>query len=122
MRRRVEFVDARLDFPHLRAERFGRYLEPAPGLLASFHRLDRERVGTRGQVPCHRVEDVRGDDLGGMAPLHLERPEAVEGADVEAALALPRDRKRQLLEQRTMVEEARRLDARSQFERVVPLA
>ncbi len=62
--------------------------KPSPRPLRSPTAATAARLGARRPVPALGVEHVDGDHLGGAAALHQEGPEAVEGADVEAALAL----------------------------------
>src|SRR5438067_3804457 len=117
----VDAVHAQLEPPHRRAERLVGDLEPAAVRLPPADRLVHRGLAVHGPVPLLGIEDVDRDHLCRAASLHLEGPEAVEGADVEAALALERGRERDLGDDRAGVVPAGRDNARGELDRVVPL-
>jgi hypothetical protein len=71
-------------------------------------------------VPTIGVVDVDRHDLGGAAALHLESPEAVPRAHVEAALALQRLGQGDDRHRRAQIEPAGSDDAGRELEDVVP--
>jgi hypothetical protein len=83
----VEVVDAQLAPRDPRAQGVAGDLEPPAFPLAPGDRGDRLGAASGGPVPPTGLEDVDPDHLLGSAALELEGPEAVEGPDVEAALA-----------------------------------
>src|SRR4030081_3618506 len=66
------------------------------------------------------IVDVEGHDLGRAALLHLDRPEATEGADVEAAPAAQSLRPCELLGDAAQVEVARGGRTVGELEGVIP--
>jgi GT2 family glycosyltransferase len=95
--------------------------EAVTARLAPADRFHRLGIVIDGPIPLTRIEDVDRNDLVGAATLHLERPEAVEAADVEAPLAAEICGKRNLADDGARVEPAGRDDPGRELERVVPL-
>jgi len=117
----VEVVDAALDERHPRAERPVGHREARPRALAGGQGADDLGVAPDGPVPALGVGEVDGHHIGRPAALHREGPEAVEGADVEAAEPVERGQ-RDPVHDRAQVEPAGGDHAGRQVERVVPLA
>src|SRR5437899_564527 len=78
--------------------------------------LNRPWVATRSK-PAHRT--IERDD-GGAAALHLERPEALEGADVQRPHAAHVRRQPVAIHVGAQVEHPRGDEARGELLRVVP--
>ena len=111
-RRVVDRDDAPLD---VRAERLLRDREVRAARLVREGR----RAPARRVVEQPLVVQVDADDLA-PTPLHLERPEAVPGADVEAAHARERLRQPVARDERAQVEHPLGLLPRRELDRVVP--
>src|SRR5688572_18124585 len=107
---------------HGGAERLACDLEPLAPALSGPDGGDGLLRGLSRPVPAERVEHVHRHHLRGAARLHEEGPEPVEGADIEAALALEGGGQGNLRRELTEVEPPRSEDARRELERVVPVA
>lgn len=82
----VKVIDRQRDPLGPRAERRLRLLEtPAAGDAAPAILLGPRLTGVIGPVERSRIVDVHRHYFARAEPLHLERPEAVERADIQAA-------------------------------------
>ena len=117
---RIEVIHVAIEPRHRRTEGIRRDLEAFTCALALANLLNDLWRAVLRPIEVGGVEEIDGDNLGRAPPFHLERPEAVEGADIETALACEICRKREEGECTSGVEPARCDNTRRQFDRVVP--
>src|SRR5213078_714875 len=83
----VEVVHAQFHVPHLGLQHAMSHAEADAFALSRGELLDHLGGAVDRPIPCHRVDKVDGNNLGGSSLLHLECPEAVECPDVKASLS-----------------------------------
>src|SRR6185436_1785050 len=106
----IEVVDAPVEPLDRRAQLALGDLEACPAGMPPRDRLADVASTADRPIPCRRIEHIDRHHLGGASAFHLERPESVERADVQTALARKRGGQRDLRHDLARVEEARRDD------------